>query len=376
MSLRAIVTLGVYASLVPLVGATGTWTGPLSAAAFVDVQAPAADDTRALPIHAGQVERRDAGSGLQPAIEGALRGTTDRLWIAWAVPAVSRPGGGWSDRSDGRCVLDDDGNFHDGNFDGSTTTLIVLVRATAGAIDRVAFTDGRCVVDAGSRRVIWLDHVAVQASARLLADLVRRDAAGASASADDDRSNRAGRRALPALALHDDPAVDATLTEFVAAGEPDWLRRDAAFWLAVARGQAGAAVVERLARSDTDDRFREHLTFVLTLIASRGLDTLIDLARHDASSRVRGQALFWIGQKAGERATATLAHAVDDDPNADVRKKAVFAISQLPKDESVPTLIQLAKTHRDPEVRRQAMFWLGQSGDPRALAFFEAVLEK
>ena len=32
-------------------------------------------------------------------------------------------------------------------------------------------------------------------------------------------------------------------------------------------------------------------------------------------------------------------------------------------------------THRrDPEVRRRAMFWLGQSGDPRALAFFEELL--
>ena len=65
-----------------------------------------------------------------------------------------------------------------------------------------------------------------------------------------------------------------------------------------------------------------------------------------------------------------------DDPDRDVRKKAVFAISQLPKDEGVPRLIALARTHRDPGVRKQAMFWLGQSGDPRAIAFFEEVLTK
>jgi len=52
----------------------------------------------------------------------------------------------------------------------------------------------------------------------------------------------------------------------------------------------------------------------------------------------------------------------------------VFAISQLPRDQSVPKLIDLAKTHRDPEVRKQAMFWLGQSGDARAVTFFESVL--
>ena len=91
---------------------------------------------------------------------------------------------------------------------------------------------------------------------------------------------------------------------------------------------------------------------------------------------MRGQALFWLAQKAGQRAVATLSQAASDDPNSEVRKRAVFAISQLPKDDAVPKLIELAKTHRDPEVRKQAMFWLGQTGDPRAIAFFESVLKQ
>jgi HEAT repeat protein len=162
----------------------------------------------------------------------------------------------------------------------------------------------------------------------------------------------------------------------VAVSNPRWLRRDAAFWLGAARGTTGAAIVERLARTDQDSRFREHLTFVLSLTGDHGIDTLIDLARNDAAANVRGQALFWLGQKAGERAVRALRTAVDNDPDHDVRVKAVFAISQLPKDESVPRLIELARTHRDPEVRKQAMFWLGQTGDPRAVEFFEAVLKK
>jgi hypothetical protein len=32
-------------------------------------------------------------------------------------------------------------------------------------------------------------------------------------------------------------------------------------------------------------------------------------------------------------------------------------------------LIGVARNHASYEVRKQAMFWLGQSGDPRALAF-------
>jgi HEAT repeat protein len=65
---------------------------------------------------------------------------------------------------------------------------------------------------------------------------------------------------------------------------------------------------------------------------------------------------------------------VEDDPETAVKKKAVFALSQLPKDEGVPLLIDLARKNANPAVRKQAMFWLGQSEDPRALAFFAEVL--
>ena len=72
----------------------------------------------------------------------------------------------------------------------------------------------------------------------------------------------------------------------------------------------------------------------------------------------------------------TVSNAIDNDPDTDVKKKAVFALSQMPRDEGVPKMIEVARTNRNAEVRRQAMFWLGQSGDPRALRFFEEVLRK
>ena len=104
-------------------------------------------------------------------------------------------------------------------------------------------------------------------------------------------------------------------------------------------------------------------------------ERLIALARSGQDGDVRGHALFWIAQRAGDKAAGTITQALDD-PETEVRKKAVFALSQLPKDEGVPKLIDVARTHRDAAVRRQAMFWLGQSRDPRALAFFEQVLRQ
>jgi len=105
------------------------------------------------------------------------------------------------------------------------------------------------------------------------------------------------------------------------------------------------------------------------------LDVLIDRARTGASTHVRGQSLFWLGQRAGDKAVATITRAIEDDPETEVKKKAVFALSQLPKDEGVPLLIQQARANKNAAVRKQAFFWLGQSKDPRALHFFEEVLK-
>jgi HEAT repeat protein len=86
--------------------------------------------------------------------------------------------------------------------------------------------------------------------------------------------------------------------------------------------------------------------------------------------------LFWLAQKAGKKTETTIAGAIDNDPDTEVKKKAVFGLSQMPRDEGVPKLIEVAQTNKNPEVRKQAIFWLGQSEDPRALAFFEKVLSQ
>lgn len=104
------------------------------------------------------------------------------------------------------------------------------------------------------------------------------------------------------------------------------------------------------------------------------LNELIAIAANGATASVKGNALFWLAQRAGQKAVGTITSAIENDPDTEVKKKAVFALSQLPKDEGVPLLIQQARTNKNPAVRKQAMFWLGQSKDPRALKFFEEIL--
>ena len=106
--------------------------------------------------------------------------------------------------------------------------------------------------------------------------------------------------------------------------------------------------------------------------------TLIKIARNpDLPRETRTQSVFWLGQAAGDAATANLNSLVlDNSVDREVREQAVFALSQRPRDEGVPALIAVAKTNKDPEIRKKALFWLGQSGDPRALDLFEQLLTK
>ncbi len=103
---------------------------------------------------------------------------------------------------------------------------------------------------------------------------------------------------------------------------------------------------------------------------------LIDIARNRSRPEdVREQAVFWVGQQAADAAIDgrdDLIAGGDDD--IEVRKAAVFAISQRSRQEAVPVLMEVAETSRFAEVRRSAVFWLGQTGDSRALDFFERIL--
>jgi HEAT repeat protein len=105
------------------------------------------------------------------------------------------------------------------------------------------------------------------------------------------------------------------------------------------------------------------------------VDRLLAIARDGKDRQTRSNALFWISQRAGDRAAGAITDAIDKDPDTEVKRQAVFALSQLPRNEAVPRLIDVARNNRNLEVRKRAMFWLGQSQDPRALAFFEDVLK-
>lgn len=123
----------------------------------------------------------------------------------------------------------------------------------------------------------------------------------------------------------------------------------------------------------------EKAIFPATIADSANIwPALIKIARNpDLPRSTRTQSVFWVGQAAGEAATANLnSIVVDNSVDQEVREQAVFALSQRPRNEAVPALISVARTNKDPEIRKKALFWLGQSHDPRAIDLFEELLTK
>ena len=96
------------------------------------------------------------------------------------------------------------------------------------------------------------------------------------------------------------------------------------------------------------------------------------------SRSTRRDAMFWVGRFAAAKVTGhgeDIAEIGDSDDRDDSRDAAVFALSQLRGKEGVEPLLRIARTHKDPELRQKAIFWLGQSGDPRAVALFAEILK-
>ena len=123
----------------------------------------------------------------------------------------------------------------------------------------------------------------------------------------------------------------------------------------------------------------EKAVFPATIADSANIwPALIKIARNpDLPRSTRTQSVFWLGQAAGDAATANLNSLVlDNSVDREVREQAVFALSQRPREEGIPALISVARTNKDPEIRKKALFWLGQSNDPRALDLFEELLTK
>ncbi|HKY34106.1 MAG TPA: HEAT repeat domain-containing protein [Candidatus Polarisedimenticolia bacterium] len=358
---------------------TGTGTAVWLALAVAAVSPSQA--RQQAPRITGTVESREASRGLAAEI-AALARRDGASWVGWTAPMVAGERSmccfeSWDSRPKGRrgsCRLEKQESFTVNTFDDHAVklegddTFLVMARLKDGEVSRVRAFTMDCVLDAGGRPVTWLTGVPPAESLSWLGSL---------AGAEPGRRARdeVAGEATMAIAMHRGEGADRLLASLAEGAADPQAREQAIFWIGSARGRAGYEALRRILKDERSEEMRKKAIFALTQNETPGaLEEIVRAAKTDLSAVVRGEAIFWLSQKAGERAAEAITEAIENDPETEVKKKAVFALSQLPAEEGVPRLIELARSHSNAAVRKEAMFWLGQSGDPRALAFFEEIL--
>jgi len=182
-------------------------------------------------------------------------------------------------------------------------------------------------------------------------------------------------------------------------------RRRAVSWLGVFGDASMVKPLTDLAKTGDDARksIAEAALFALSRLPDGvGIPSLIELAHDAPSTRVSGQAVFWLGQSGDARGRAEV-RAVAGDANTptEVREKAVFALghgdavtaddlrflrdlfgradsekmrdqilmamSQSDDTDARSWLLSVARDEHAPiESRKKAIFWAGQGGVPTA----------
>ncbi|MGH9767161.1 MAG: HEAT repeat domain-containing protein [Blastocatellia bacterium] len=341
------------------------------------------------------------GPNLRSRIDAAVRlgrAASARFWTAYAFDV--RPGVSVDVEWEGRRTSVDGTNI---SFDSTRETrslgVFLLREPNDGAVTRVEVYNLDRAREYSGYRVYWLGRAGNEESLNLLRALVEGQQAA-----------RVNEHATTAIALHDDPRVAGMLKSFVQQSSVEKARTSAVFWLGqiggetpfladlarnenearevrkqaafaigISKDSAALSTLQSLYPSITHRDVKNQIIFAASINENKdaAVNFLIDVAGKDSDRESRKQAIFWLGQKAGERSLGALKDTVDSaDADTEVQKQAVFAISQRSKDESVPLLIKIARTHSNRAVRKQAIFWLGQTGDERAVDFFKELLVK
>jgi len=231
-----------------------------------------------------------------------------------------------------------------------------------------------------------------------------------------DKSDAAGARnvLMPAIVADSTEIAPRLLAIGQRTSASTEMRRTAIKWAGIVGDSSMVAPLAALARSGDDGKkgVGEAAVFALSqLRGNAGVPALIDIARNGTSTRLRSQAVFWLGQSNDDRGRREVrAIASDAGTPSDVREKAVFALGHSDAttaedlrflrdlfgrvdNERIRDQILMAMAQSDDsdarkwvmsiardenasvEARKKAIFWAGQGDTPTAdiAAFYDAI---
>jgi hypothetical protein len=185
------------------------------------------------------------------------------------------------------------------------------------------------------------------------------------------------QRAVFWIGTYDDPSAGAALHEIASDDQLDEEVRGAAI-IALGRDDISDADVAWLRKlyPHVSSKLRDNIFLAVSRSASpqasRWLASVI--TDPNESEHNRQQAMFWMGQ--GHGPTDDLIRLYDRLSEPSLRTHYAFVLSQRLDEQALEKLMDMARYDKDRDVRHQALFWLGQSKDPRALAFIRDLVTR
>jgi HEAT repeat protein len=159
-----------------------------------------------------------------------------------------------------------------------------------------------------------------------------------------DKHHRVEEDVLAALAVNAGTLARDGLTGIARNDARTETRKQAVFWMALLRGQEGADITSSIMFNDKNAEVREHAAFSLSQSkAPRVPADLIRLGNTDQESEVRAQAWFWLAQMGVPEAENAILAALRKETDDDVRERAIIALSQLPDARAAKALIAIAE---------------------------------
>ncbi len=151
-----------------------------------------------------------------------------------------------------------------------------------------------------------------------------------------------------------------------ARNDPDKeVREQAIFWLSQVPDERAVDMLQDILRSSRDEDLQNKALFALSQHRSgRGQQVLREFAqREDVSDDVRGQAIFWLGQRGNAETREFLKSLFSRTKNEEMKDKILFSLSQQRGVGNDKFLLDVAGNTRETvEVRKKALFWAGQGG--------------
>jgi HEAT repeat protein len=152
----------------------------------------------------------------------------------------------------------------------------------------------------------------------------------------------------------------------IARNDPDReVRQQAVFWLSQVPDERAVDMLQEILRNSKDEELQEKALFALSQHRSgRGSAILRDFAtRAEAPTELRGNAIFWLGQRASTENNEFLRSLYTRLTSQELKEKVLFSLSQRKGMGNEQWLMNIAINEReDIELRKKALFWAGQSG--------------